>query len=102
VGAILAAVGILLLVAWLFGGPWSGTFSGTYPRPGFFFPFGLLFLLFIVFFVVRVVFWSARWGGGSGQRGRGGPRAILRARYARGEITREQFQQMMRDLNDSR
>lgn len=66
-----------------------------------FFPFGIFFVLFVVFFLVRIAFWSSY--GGRGPRGWGyGYRQraqdILAERYARGEITREQYQQMLRDL----
>jgi len=65
------------------------------------FPGELLLILVVVFlglFVVRMLFWRSRrkywrekWRGNEAIR-------ILRARYARGEITKEQFDQMLRDL----
>ena len=77
-----------------------------YGYPGFgwwFFPFGFFFFIIFIFFVFRVVFWGL--GGGWGWRrrywygyGYGDAREILRQRYARGEITKEQFDQMNRDL----
>ena len=51
--------------------------------------------------LVRVAFWASRRGaGGGGPRGRGFDPAIMEARrrYARGEITREQFEQIVTDL----
>ena len=75
-------------------------FMGYYP---FFFPFGWVFGFLILFFLLRWIFWP--WG--SGYRGRPGYRAygdeyhILRVRYARGEITKDQFDQMTRDLQES-
>ena len=71
------------------------------PRPlgGFFpFPFGWfggIFLIFIVFWLARWLIWP--WRGGYGYQYRNAE-SILRERYAKGEITREQFQQMMDDL----
>ena len=77
------------------------------PGTGFvFFPFfGFGWGFFLLFFLF---FWGMRWwfGWGWGGRGYGRPygwhhddaHEILRARYARGEITKEQFDQMMRDL----
>jgi putative membrane protein len=101
---VLGVVAVLFvgffLWLWVYG-PGAGT-GGYSPRGWFFFPFGFLILLFVIFMIVRIAFWSARWGGGGGRRQRYGPRAILRARYARGEITREQFLQMQRDLDDPR
>ncbi|HKW43308.1 MAG TPA: SHOCT domain-containing protein [Thermoplasmata archaeon] len=92
---VLVAVSIAVsLVAFVFRAPGTGFV---------FFPFGFWWI-FLLFFL----FWGFRWwGGGWGWYGRpwGGyyryhddAHAILRTRYARGEITREQFEQMMRDL----
>lgn len=65
-----------------------------------FFPFGSIFFIIFVFFVFRFVFWG--WGGWGWRRGYGysygDAREILRQRYAKGEITKDQFDQMMRDL----
>lgn len=74
-----------------------------YPFYGwwFFFPFGFFFIFFIIFLVSRVIFWPWGWGWG-GRRGYysryGDAHEILRQRYARGEITKEQYDQMMRDI----
>ncbi len=89
-------------------------FTGTTGRPPIiyfpFFPISYswiwsLFGLFFVFWIFRWVFWGGGWGWGWGwgYRGRYWRRydravAILRERYAKGEITKEQFDQMMRDL----
>ena len=65
------------------------------------FPGELLVILLIVFlglFVVRMLFWRSRreyWR--EKRRGNEAIR-ILRERYARGEITREQFYQTLHDL----
>ena len=66
-----------------------------------FFPFGILFFLILIFFVFREAFWGC--GGGWGWRRRywygfGDAHEILRQRYARGEITKEHFDQMRTDL----
>jgi putative membrane protein len=101
-----AVVGVLLLLYL------DGTF-GPSPYGGrpYYGVFGGFFLLIVIvwlgFFLLRVSFWSARtqgrYGGGNGPYG--GPRhgpdpavVIARQRYARGEITREQFDQIMTDL----
>jgi len=83
-------------------------FGGIYPPFFFFFPFGFVFFLIFIFFIARLIFWGTWWGwrgrGGWGYRGRyyywGDAKEILRQRYARGEITKEQFDQMNRDLDE--
>lgn len=84
--------------------------------PGrFAFPFGglllILFVLWVSFMIVRFAWWNSRrsrygrYGHGPGPNGRGpyGDPALrmARVRYARGEITREQFEQLVRDLGTS-
>ncbi len=61
---------------------------------------GLLFNLLIVVGVVVLIVWAVRRFSEPGSRPAGGqtPREIVQARYARGEITREQYQQMLDDL----
>ncbi|HTP54649.1 MAG TPA: hypothetical protein VML94_06815 [Thermoplasmata archaeon] len=78
---------------------------------GYWFPLGGFFLVFVViwaaFFAIRMSFWSsrrqqyraARYGGGP----YGGPRfdpaiRTARLRYARGEITRQQYDEIVRGL----
>lgn len=58
---------------------------------------GLVFWAAVVVAIVFLVRWAATQ---RPQPGPGGPDAleILRQRYARGEITREQYQQMKADL----
>lgn len=74
--------------------------------PGAFFPFfpfhfgwlGGIFLIFIVFWIAKWFFWPWRGGYYSHRYQHGNAESILKERYAKGEITKEQFQQMMRDL----
>jgi putative membrane protein len=98
---MLGLIGVALLLVILF----PATF-GYHPSSGGFGPFGLFggfFLIFIfvwiILWIVRIGMWSSR---GRGNRQGGGRRygafAIARERYARGEITREQFDQIMQDL----
>ena len=77
----------------------QGWISGGYLHPWF---FGPLFWLLPVFLFGALVFLVARWLAGTGGRqghptGRGAA-GILEERYARGEITREQFEQMKKDI----
>ena len=100
--AVLALIGTVAALGFLFFRPAVATY---YPYGYGFFPFGFLFPLFFVFaafWVIRWVFFPWRsgysrryWGGWS----HGDPAYyILRERYARGEITKDQYDQMMRDL----
>lgn len=64
---------------------------------------GLIFNLAIVIGIVILIVWAVkRFSGGAANwnqpSGSQSPRDILQARYARGEITREQYQQMLQDL----
>ncbi len=60
----------------------------------------LINLLLIVGFAILVVWAVRRFTERGGQSsGSQSARDILQARYARGEITREQYQQMMNDLH---
>jgi putative membrane protein len=61
----------------------------------------LLFWVLVILGIVVLVRWLA---GGREDLPRGdAPRAldILKARYAKGELTREQFEQMKRDIGES-
>ena len=100
--AVLLVAVVAFLAVLVFRGyptPPAGVYY-AYPFVGWlFFPFGILFLLFVLFFVSRLIFWPM--GGGWRRRywyGYGGASEIVRQRYARGEITKEQFDQMKRDL----
>jgi len=81
--------------------------AGYYPYGWGFFPFGLFFALFsiiAVFWILRWVFFPWRWAYSGRYWDRGGAYSdhafyILRERYARGEISKDQYDQMMRDLH---
>jgi len=75
--------------------PYSG---GGFFFP-FFIPFGFLIFLFIIFALSRLLFWPWAWGWRRGHwYHHDEAEEILRQRYAKGEITKEQFDQMRRDL----
>ncbi len=64
----------------------------------------IFFLFFLVFGLMRFAFWGPRWWGGYRRYGFG-PYGreneayhILRERYARGELTKDQYDAMLRDL----
>ena len=101
------AVFIVTIVAFLavltIRGYPSSPAPAYYGYPGFgwwfLFPFGIFFLFIVLFFVSRLIFWPMGWGWGRRYwYGYGDAREIIRQRYARGEITKEQFDQMNRDL----
>ncbi len=69
---------------------------------------GGLILLLLLLALAGLVFWAVRrTSGSSGSTGIAGSTArpqtardVLQMRYARGEITREQYQQMLQDLEE--
>ena len=101
-GAVFFGVFLIVLGAAFF----SGFAAPFYPfgyRP-FFFPFGWLFGIFFVFLIFRFLFWPWGWGWGYHRRYWDYDRAyyILRERYARGELSKEQYEAMLRDLEQHR
>ncbi|HZW55688.1 MAG TPA: SHOCT domain-containing protein [Nitrososphaerales archaeon] len=109
IGALFLLIGVVALLSLIFG---PSIFGATFPRPYlFFFPFpffgfwSFLFVIFIIFLGVRWLFfpWRRRYYGGGYYYPRYDPALqTLRERYARGEITKEQFEQMLRDLQNNR
>ena len=75
-------------------GDWGGGGWG----PGFGWIFMVLFWALIVLGVVALAKWLFTAGGGGSGASRGTPLDVLKERYARGEINREQYEQMRRDL----
>ncbi len=73
-----------------------------YPHPFFgffFFPLGFILFFIFIFFIVRLAFRPWRRGYYGHWRTWDDAHEILRQRYARGEITKDQFEQMQRDLD---
>jgi putative membrane protein len=97
---VLVVVG--LAVAFFFYGPHA---VGVYPWYGWWFPFPLFFIIpviFLVFFGFRWFLWGG-WGwGGRWYYNQYDDRAveILKERFARGEITKEEFERMAKDLEN--
>ena len=61
---------------------------------------GLILNLATLIGIVVLIVWAVkRFTAGSSASVGQSPREILQARYARGEVTREQYQQMLSDLN---
>ena len=101
-------IGAIVLVVLLFGllgrgmmMGWMG--PGMMGWGGYFNPIGILLML--VFWALAIggiallVLWLIRQAGAAGP-GEGRALEVLRERYARGEITREQYEQMRRDLQE--
>ena len=95
---VIVAVVLLGPLSWMGGfgmmGPWMMGF-------GFGWPFMFLFpLVFIVLIVLGLYYLLSGQEGFSGPRGRGENEALptLKERYARGELTSEQYAKMKKDL----
>jgi putative membrane protein len=62
--------------------------------------FGIIFVLLIIALVLYVLGWRPRWLSFQAHQGQNkSPMDILKERYARGEITREQYDEIRKDLN---
>ncbi len=60
---------------------------------------GLVFNLLILVGIVLLIVWAVkRFTGNNSSPAGQSPKETLQARYARGELTREQYQQMLSDL----
>lgn len=100
---LMVLIGISTLILFLFTTPLS---SGVHPS-FLLFPFhfgfiGIIFLILIIFLISRWIFWSNRCGNStryySHVSGSDNVQNILKERYAKGEITKEQFVQIKKDL----
>lgn len=78
---------------------WGG--YGPFYHP-FFFPFGWIFgifWIFVIFGALRCFFWPWRWGYGRRYwRYHDESYYVLRERYAKGEITKDEFENMTQTL----
>lgn len=98
-------VGVFFVLPWLGtggggqGGMMGPGMMGGMGGWGWFMPFGgILFLVLIVWGIVSLF----RWGGsddGYRSDGRESPLDILKKRYARGDISREEFEEKRRELS---
>jgi uncharacterized membrane protein len=100
IGAAIVVVGIVLLTVALYPAVFGLSRPFGYPYGGGF--LGVFLVLWGILLLVRVAWWTSRRSltGGGGPQGRRFDPAIMaaRQRYARGEITREQFEQLVHDL----
>jgi putative membrane protein len=95
--AIVFAAFLVIAIAGSFFFWHAVTPAGSYPPFPFFWIWPFFAILF-VFFVARWFFWGWGWGWRGGYWQHSNAVAILEERYARGEITKEQFEQMKMDL----
>lgn len=114
IGVIIGALIILLLGVFLIEIILN---PSNFPQNdgSFYFPWGILgfiFILLVVGFIFRVLFWTfigydrdgrdfnryRHWHGRYWEYPERGAEHILDERYAKGEITREQYQQMLEDI----
>ena len=96
-GALLLVLGIGAVLWLIFG-------ASLFPVHYFFFGpfFGVIFVLFLLFFGLRLLLLPWGWyGGRRAWRNYDPAMDTLRQRYARGEITKEQFEQMKNDLQQN-
>lgn len=101
--AVLFAVGMVLAIVAGAYYPHSGMMGYPYPYHWYFFPFGFVVFFIFLFLIGRMLFWPWGWGGRRGYwYSHDGAAEILRERYAKGEITKDQFEQMSRDLEQRR
>jgi uncharacterized membrane protein len=97
VGAVAAVVVALFALAWVGIVPTPGD-GAPYPPFWLVFPVGFLLFWLLVVTVARPRWGHGGWGGGYYRS----PDAeeLVRIRYARGEISRDQLTAMLRDLRD--
>jgi putative membrane protein len=106
IGVLVVAILVVVLLSILFYPP--GAYPFNEPNRFPYWILGFIFTILVIGFVLRLVFWVIlgypvgryrRWERWYGPYGGGGDAEdILDQRYARGEITREQYQQMRDDL----
>ena len=101
---LIVLIGISIIIPFLFSTP---VFSGVHPQFVYFaFHFGfigIVLLIFMIFLISRWVFWSNRCGDSSRYylqySGNDNAQNVSKERYAKGEITKEQFEQIKKDLD---
>jgi len=99
VPVLVAALAVIVIGATVYSQAATPLAYGWWPWA----PFGWFFfipLLFVAFFALRF-FWWGPWGGRGWYYHEDSSMLVLRERFARGELTKEQFEQMRKDLAQS-
>jgi putative membrane protein len=104
---VVAGLSLAALAAWLYAFGTVPPSVASVPWSGWWFPLGWFFfvpIFFLIFFAFRWFFWGGWWWGRGSRHGWDYDPAfeILRERFARGEITKEQYEQTRRDLAQPR
>lgn len=73
----------------------SGMMDGNM---GFWMFFNMLFWILLLVGIVFLIIWAVQRIGGSGQSSAESALDILKKRYARGEISKEEFEEKKRDI----
>ncbi len=103
--AALAPVAALSMpaAAWANGAGEGFSHGGSMMGGGYMF-YGPLMMILVVVVIVVIVVLAVRWTGGSGHGAHGpagkSPQDILKERYARGEMTTEEFEERRQALGD--
>ena len=71
---------------------------GAQEGMGWWMVFGGIWMVIFWGAIIWLIVWGVGQVSGGGRRSEDHPLEIARTRYARGEITREQFEQLRRDL----
>jgi len=86
---------------WNYGNPWMMN-NGYYGGMGGFGFLGFLFMILWWAFIIALVIAAIKWltHGSRGSRGAGekSPMEILQERYAKGEITKDEYQEIRKEL----
>jgi len=95
--------GVLMMSGSMMGGWGPGMMWGTHGVEGSWRWGGLIMMLpglLIIGAIVVALVWGLGASGGPAQPGQPSARDILDTRYARGEVSREEYQRMKADLTD--
>jgi putative membrane protein len=111
--ALAVIIAVVLILSYFssrysyYGYGWGGMMGGWMGFPMLImFPIGIIILIIIGYVIYRGVWWGGGCSGGhyghyahyGSEEEKETAMEILRRRYARGEITKEQFEQMRKDI----